>query len=70
MALLDTVVDMLAAGNELPDHFRKHALSGNRIGQIDVHIKPDWLLLYEPITIDGEEAIILRRTGTHSDLFE
>ena len=70
IALLDEAANMIAAGETLPDRFQKHELHGNREGQIDIHIKPNWLLLYEPDTIGGEEYIFLRRTGTHSDLLE
>ncbi|MDR2347877.1 MAG: type II toxin-antitoxin system YafQ family toxin [Bifidobacteriaceae bacterium] len=69
MGLLDQIVDTIAAGGELPERFRRHALKGDRLGQVDVHIRPDWLLLYEPTVINGQEVIILRRTGSHSDLF-
>jgi len=70
MLLLDNVVDMIVAGEELQDSYQKHELIGERKGQIDIHIQPNWLLLYEPVIIEGQEVIILRRTGTHSDLFE
>jgi mRNA interferase YafQ len=68
MALLDEIVDKIANGEELSASCRKHELKGQRKGQFDVHIKPDWLLLYEPDEFDGKEVIYLRRTGSHSDL--
>ena len=65
--MLGVVVDMLAAGNELPEKYRDHSLSGNFAGCRECHITPDWLLIYE---ISNEELILyLTRTGTHSDLF-
>ena len=65
--MLGVVVDMLAAGNELPEKYRDHSLSGNFAGCRECHITPDWLLIYE---IANEELILyLTRTGTHSDLF-
>ena len=67
LALLGYVVDTLAAGNELPEKYRDHSLTGNYAGCRECHITPDWLLVYE---IDGSELILyLTRTGTHSDLF-
>jgi len=69
MTLLDEVVDKIARGEELSSIFCKHELKGFRQGQIDIHIKPDWLLLYEPDEFDGQKVIYLRRTGSHSDLF-
>jgi mRNA interferase YafQ len=69
MDLLDEVVDKIANGEDLPESYQKHELKGQRQGQIDVHIKPDWLLLYEPALLGGQDVIFLRRTGSHSDLF-
>jgi mRNA interferase YafQ len=69
LSLLDEAVDMIASGKKLPESFQKHELKGQRQGQIDVHIKPDLLLLYEPDEFGDEKVIYLRRTGTHSDLF-
>lgn len=66
--LLSTVVDILAAGEKLPEKYRDHDLSGNYDGCRECHITPDWLLIYE---IENDEVILyLTRTGTHSDLFK
>jgi mRNA interferase YafQ len=35
-------------------------------GLWECHIEPDWLLIWD----DAEDAIILVRTGTHTDLFD
>jgi mRNA interferase YafQ len=69
MTLLDDVVNKIAKGEELPESYQRHELKGQRQGQIDIHIKPDWLLLYEPDEFDGQKVVYLRRTGSHSDLF-
>ncbi|MCD8017274.1 MAG: type II toxin-antitoxin system YafQ family toxin [Oscillospiraceae bacterium] len=67
MKLLQEVVDILAAGEMLDAKYRDHALSGNFNGVRECHISPDWLLLYD---INGTElALLLLRTGTHSDIF-
>ncbi|MCC8079358.1 MAG: type II toxin-antitoxin system YafQ family toxin [Oscillospiraceae bacterium] len=67
MKLLQEVVDILAAGETLDAKYRDHALSGNFNGVRECHISPDWLLLYD---INGTElALLLLRTGTHSDIF-
>lgn len=67
LSLLSVVVDMLAAGNPLPEKYKDHNLSGNYAGCRECHITPDWLLIYE---IEEDELILyLTRTGTHSDLF-
>lgn len=64
---LQTVVTMLANGEELPEVYLDHSLRGNYKGYRECHVEPDWLLVYK-IT---EEVLILTlyRTGTHSDLF-
>lgn len=67
LSLIGTVVDMLAAGCELPEKYKDHSLTGNFIGCRECHITPDWLLIYE--ISDGELLLYLTRTGTHSDLF-
>ena len=67
LSLLGVVVDMLAVGNELPEKYRDHSLSGNFAGCRECHITPDWLLIYE--IADEELILYLTRTGTHSDLF-
>ena len=65
--LLETVINLLAAGETLPPKYKDHSLSGSFIGCRECRITPDWLLIYE---IDNKELYLyLTRTGTHSDLF-
>lgn len=67
LSLLNSVVDILAAGKSLPEKYKNHSLVGNYKGCCECHITPDWLLIYE---ISNNELILyLTRTGTHSDLF-
>ena len=67
MELLESVLQMLLQGENLPIKYRDHALIGNYIGFRECHIQPDWLLIY---TINNNELILTAaRTGTHSDLF-
>ena len=65
--LLDNVVRILAAGEELPEKNKDHALTGNWLGHRECHILPDWLLIYR--IEDDVLVLTLARTGTHSDLF-
>lgn len=67
LALLDTVVTMLANGELLDLKYKDHPLVGNFKGCRECHITPDWLLIYE--VSDNELILYLTRTGTHSDLF-
>lgn len=45
--LLDDIIRKLAAGEQLPEKNRDHALSGNWVGHRECHIQPDWLLVIE-----------------------
>ncbi len=62
---LDKVIDMLRKGEELPEKYRDHPLSGNYNGYRDCHIKPDVLLIYKT----DEKRLYLARIGSHSELF-
>ena len=59
------VLRILENGDELPEKYRDHRLSGDWVGRRDCHVEPDWVLIYK-VT---EDSIILERTGSHSDLF-
>lgn len=68
---LNAIVKMLADGGytqELIDLFDDHELHGNWKNYRELHIQPDWLLIYEI----AEDVLVLSlsRTGTHSDLFD
>lgn len=65
MAKLRAVLTLLAQEQPLPAEYKDHALRGDWIGFRDLHIEPDWLLLYR---VENDE-VQLARTGTHSDLF-
>ena len=62
---LRAVLDLLIDAKPLPDTLRDHALQGEFKGSRDLHIEPDWLLIY---TLE-QNHLRLERTGTHSDLF-
>ena len=59
------IVDRLLTGKALDPHHRAHRLTGQWSRSWECHIEPDWLLIWH---VDGN-ALILTRTGTHSDLF-
>ena len=56
---------LLIDGHELPAAFSDHPLKGNWVGCRDLHIEPDWILIYR---LQGN-TLRFERTGTHSDLF-
>ena len=67
IAKLETVVNILASGEQLPPQYHDHALTGDMAGTRDCHITPDWLLLYR---IENDVLVLtLTRTGSHADLF-
>lgn len=65
MERLKAVILLLLGDEPLPERFKDHPLKGDWIGYRDLHIEPDWLLLYRMT----ESELKLARTGTHSDLF-
>jgi len=67
LKLLWDVVDMLAAGEQLPAKYKAHKLKGKFSDCWECHIQPDWLLVWKQN--DKELILILTNTGTHSDLY-
>lgn len=63
------IVTLLAQDAEIPARYRDHALTGDRIGLRDVHVRPDMVLLYSKYN-DGEGVPVLSliRIGSHSEL--
>lgn len=64
---LYSVVEKLANNEILEERYHDHSLEGNWEGHRELHIRPDWLLIYQKI--DNLLILELSRTGTHSDLF-
>lgn len=64
--ILDAIALLKTTGT-LPMSYRPHKLSGNRVGQWECHIEPDWLMIWEQN--DMELTLLFLQTGTHSDLF-
>lgn len=66
MGKLREAILLLVALTPLPARYRDHPLSGDWQGFRDLHLEPDWLLIYR---VHGDE-LQLARTGTHADLFD
>lgn len=62
---LKTAILLLLHEEPLPEQYQDHALKGAWKRYHDLHIEPDWLLVYK---IDGDDCIF-SRTGTHADIF-
>jgi len=56
---------LFIGGDDLPETFLDHPLKGNWKGCRDLHIQPDWILIYRLIG----NLVRFERTGSHSDLF-
>jgi mRNA interferase YafQ len=65
-AKLREAIRLLLEEGLLPPRYQDHPLSGDWKHFRDLHIEPDWLLLYK---IEGD-ILHLVRTGTHPDLFD
>jgi len=66
MEKMREVIRLLVTDAPLPDRYRDHAMKGDWVTYRNVHVAPDWILLYKKV---GDDSIIFARTGTHSDLF-
>ncbi|WP_442894701.1 type II toxin-antitoxin system YafQ family toxin [Bartonella sp. CB169] len=63
---LTEVMQLLINKKQLPAVLKDHALQGNWKPRRDLHIEPNWLLIY----IVSDKYVHFDRTGTHSDLFD
>ena len=73
MQLLQDVIDLLCVQDgiltpEQQYQYQDHALGGNYKGTRELHIQPDWVLIYKA----GKTQLILTtvRSGTHADVFK
>lgn len=59
------LIGLLSRDEPLAEKYKNHILLGEYTGCCELHIRPDWLLVYrlKPGTIE------LVRTGSHSELF-
>ena len=64
---IQQAVKLLELNGELPAEYKPHKLVGNRNGQWECHIQPDWLMVWEQN--DKQLTLLFLQTGTHSDLF-
>jgi mRNA interferase YafQ len=68
LSLLRDIIEKLVNKQLLPDKFRDHKLTGSLKEYRELHLEPDWLLIYR---IDyNEEELKLARLGSHSELYK
>lgn len=65
MRKMARVLDLLAEDAPIPFLHRDHSLKGDWQGSRELHIAPDWLLIYHV----NDDTVFLERTGSHADLF-
>jgi len=63
---LKTVLKILVEGTALDAKYLDHPLKGNWKNFRDLHIEPDWLLIYKLVG----NIVRFERTGRHADIFE
>jgi len=66
MEKLRAVIRLLLADAPLPRALADHPLKGEWKPSRDLHLEPDWLLIY---CIEGD-AVRFERTGSHADIFK
>ena len=65
LAKLRALLTALIRQHRLSERYRGHPLRGAWTGYRDVHLEPDWILIYRV----REGKLYLARTGTQADLF-
>ncbi len=65
IAKMEEAMFLLLTEAPLPQRYKDHALKGSWKHFRELHIEPDWLLVYK---IFGN-VVIFSRTGTHADIF-
>ena len=62
---LRAFIELLTTHSPIPNEYKDHSLKGDYKGYRDLHIEPDWLLIYKR----DEKNLWLVRTGSHADIF-
>lgn len=65
LSQLKEVINLIANNTELDIKYRNHKLLGSYVNNLELHIQPDWLLIYQIV----ENELYLVRTGSHAELF-
>ena len=70
ISLLHTVIKLITLPESLDNKYKDHKLEGKYKNCRELHIKPDWLLIYQiDKNNNGNEIICFIRTGSHAELF-
>ena len=63
---IDAAMHHITSEIKLPDRYKDHQLKGKWKRFRELHIEPDWLLVYRLF----DDRVLFHRTGTHSDIFD
>ena len=63
---LEEAMFLLVSAAPLPDRYQDHPMKGEWKGYRDLHVEPDWLLIYKI----RDDVVLFTRTGPHSDLLK
>ena len=66
MNKLKTIIDIFISGEPIPKHYKDHLLKGEYQGFRDLHIEPDWLLVY----YIKEGTVYLSAIGSHAYIYK
>lgn len=67
LAELETALDILIQGDDLPAKYKAHHLKGKRAYYQECHLRSDLLLIY--FTDERQKVIYLQDIGSHGELF-
>jgi mRNA interferase YafQ len=67
ITLLIDVINRLSQKEKRPDNLQDHKLSGRMKDYRELHLAPDWLLIYK--VNSDENELKLARLGSHAQLF-
>ena len=68
LQILSSVIQKLINKEKLPARLKDHKLSGQLKEYRELHLKPDWLLIYK--IDEKKKELKLARLGSHSELYE
>ena len=66
--VIHDIIQLIQSEKIIPAKFRDHPLIGNWHHHRELHLEPDWLLIYKYEL--ARNTVIFVRTRTHSDLFK
>ena len=67
MFFLEEDLNHQCADKPLEEKYHAHILKGDRKGQWECHIQPNWLMTWEQN--DKQLTLLFLETGTHADIF-